>query len=336
MHGVDRCCSTAVLAGCVSLAGVSAIWTIWAPAASAQSFPTRPVRFVVHFPPGGPTDFVARALGQRLSETWKQQVVIENRPGAGGVIGVELVLRSPADGHTLLFGTSGSLALAPALTPKLPYDVFTDLAPITLVVINPQILVVHPSLPVKTLPELIRLAKSRPGQINYASVGPGSPNHMGMELLKSMAGIDMVHIPYKGTAPAITDVISGQVSLLFNSMPSVLQHIKSGRLRAIAVGSAKRSAAAPDVPTVSETPGLKDFQYTTWYALHAPAATPKDVINRINADAVKALALPEMAELLTSQGAEPAPSTPEGLAKFMRAEYEDWRKVIKAAKISLQ
>jgi len=333
MYRIVRRGSMAALAGCVSLAGLAATWV---PSAGAQTFPTRPVRMVVHFPPGGPTDFVARALGQKLSETWKQQVIIENRPGAGGVIGVEMVLRSAADGHTLLFGTSGSLALAPALTPKLPYDVFTDLAPITLVVVNPQILVVHPSLPVKTLPELIKLAKSRPGQINYASVGPGSPNHMGMELLKSMAGIDMVHIPYKGTAPAITDVISGQVSLLFNSMPSVLQHIKSGRLRALAVGSAKRSPAAPDVPTVSETAGLKDFQYTTWYALHAPAATPKEVIARINADSVKALGQPDMAELLASQGAEPAPSTPEGLAKFMRAEYEDWRKVIKAANLSLQ
>ena len=306
-----------------------------AASAQAQGFPNRPLRFVVHFPPGGPTDFVGRALGQKLTEAWKQPVLIENRPGAGGVIGVEMVLRSPPDGHTLLFGTSGSLALAPALS-KLPYDVFTDLAPVTLVVINPQILVVHPSLPARTVPELVKLAKSKPGQINYASVGPGSPNHMGMELLKSMSGIDMVHIPYKGTTPAMSDVISGQVSLLFNSMPSVLPHVRSGRLRALAVGSAKRSPAAPDVPTVSETPGLQGFQYTTWYALHAPANTPKEVIARINADSVKALGQPDMAELLAGQGAEPAPSTPEGLAKFMRAEYEDWRKVIKAANISLQ
>jgi hypothetical protein len=215
-----------------------------------------------------------------------------------------MVLRSPPDGHTLLFGTSGSLALAPALS-KLPYDVFTDLAPVTLVVINPQILVVHPSLPVRTVPELVKLAKSKPGQINYASVGPGSPNHMGMELLKSMTGIDMVHIPYKGTTPAMSDVISGQVSLLFNSMPSVLPHVRSGRLRALAVGSAKRSPAAPDVPTVSETPGLQGFQYTTWYALLAPAATPKDVVNQISAESGRALSQPDMSELLASQGAEP-------------------------------
>jgi tripartite-type tricarboxylate transporter receptor subunit TctC len=300
----------------------------------AQAFPNRPVRIVVHFPPGGPVDFVARALGQRLSETWKQPVTIENRPGAGGVVGVELVLRSPPDGHTLVLGTSGSMALAPALL-KLPYDVFTDLAPISLVVINPQILVVHPSLPVRTVPDLIKLAKSKPGEINYASVGPGSPNHMGMEMLNSMAGINMVHIPYKGTTPALTDVISGQVSLLFNSMPSVLPHIKSGRLRAVAVGSAKRSPATPTVPTVSETRGLESFQYTTWYGLFGPAAMPKDAINQINADTVKALNQPDMSELFASQGAEPAPSSPEGLAKFMRGEFETWRKVIKAANIKI-
>ncbi|MFO0480150.1 MAG: Bug family tripartite tricarboxylate transporter substrate binding protein [bacterium] len=303
--------------------------------AHAQSFPNRSLRIVVHFPPGGPVDFVARALGQRLGDAWKQPVVIENRPGAGGVVGVEMVLRSPPDGHTLLLGTSGSMAVAPAVS-KLPYDVFTDLAPIALLVINPQILVVHPSLPVRPVSELVTLAQSKPGQINYASVGPGSPNHMGMELLKSMTGMDMVHIPYKGTTPAMTDVISGQVSLLFNSMPSVLPHIKSGRLRAIAVGSAKRSPAAPDVPTVSETPGLQAFQYTTWYGLYGPAAMPRDIVNQINTETVRALNQPDMSELFASQGAEPAPSSPEGLAKFMRAEFEAWRKVIKAAKITLQ
>lgn len=303
--------------------------------AGAQNFPTRSLRMVIHFPPGGPTDFVGRALAQKLTDIWKQQIIVENRPGAGGVIGIETVLRAPPDGYTLLFGTSGSLVLAPALTPKLPYNVFTDLAPITLVVINPQILVVHPSLPVHNVRELIKLAKSKPGQINYASVGPGSPNHMGMELLKSMAGIDMVHIPYKGTSPAITDLISGQVSLLFNSMPSVLPHVASGRLRGIAVGSAQRSPAAPDIPTVAEA-GLKGFQYVTWYALLAPAAVPKDIIARINADAVKVLSQPDMVQRFASQGAEPAPGTPEALAKYMRAEYDEWKRVIKAANIKLE
>ena len=315
--------------GIAVLLAVSASW------AGAQNFPTKSLRMIIHFPPGGPTDFVGRALAQKLSEAWKQQVIVENRPGAGGVIGIEAVLRSPADGYTLLFGTGGSLALAPALTPKLPYNVFTDLAPITLAVINPQILVVHPSLPVRTVNDLIKLAKSKPGQINYGSVGPGSPQHMGMELLKSMAGVNLVHIPYKGTAPAMTELIAGQISAMFNSMPSVLPQIAAGRLRGIAVGSAKRSPAAPDIPTVAES-GLKGFQYVTWYALLAPAATPKDVITKINAESVKILSHPEMVQRLSSQGAEPAPGTPEELGKFMREEFEDWKKVIKTANIKLE
>lgn len=317
--------------GIAVLLAASASW------AAAQSFPSKSLRMIIHFPPGGPTDFVGRALAQKLSEAWKQQVIVENRPGAGGIIGIETVLRAPADGYTLLFGTGGSLALAPALTPKLPYNVFTDLAPITLVVINPQILVVHPSLPVRNVNDLIKLAKSKPGQINYGSVGPGSPQHMGMELLKSMAGVNLVHIPYKGTAPAMTELMAGQISAMFNSMPSVLPQIAAGRLRGIAVGSAKRSPAAPDIPTVAESsPSLKGFQYVTWYALLAPAATPKDVIAKINAESVKALSQPEMVQRLSSQGAEPAPGTPEELGKFMRDEFEDWKKVIKSANIKLE
>ncbi len=309
----------------------------WAGAQTAQNFPNKSLRMIIHFPPGGPTDFVGRTLAQKLSETWKQQIVVENRPGAGGIIGIETVLRSPADGYTLLFGTGGSLALAPALQPKLPYNVFTDLAPITLVVINPQILVVHPSLPVRSVNDLIKLAKSRPGQINYGSVGPGSPQHMGMELLKSMAKVDLVHIPYKGTAPAMTDLIAGQITAMFNSMPSVLPHIANGRMRGIAVGSANRSPAAPDIPTVAESsPTLKGFQYVTWYALLAPAATPKDVIAKINAESVKILSSPDISKRLSSQGAEPAPGTPEELGKFMKNEFEDWKKVIKAANIKLE
>jgi len=308
----------------------------WAEAQTAQNFPTKSLRMIIHFPPGGPTDYVGRALGQKLTEAWKQQIVVENRPGASGIIGIETVLRAPADGYTLLFGTGGSLALAPALNPKLPYDVFKDLAPITLVVINPQILVVHPSLPVRSVNDLIKLAKAKPGQINYGSVGPGSPQHMGMELLKSMAGVNLVHIPYKGTAPAMTELIAGQISAMFNSMPSVLPHIATGRLRGIAVGSAKRSPAAPNIPTVAEAgPALKGFQYVTWYALLAPAAVPKDVIAKINAESVKALSQPEMVQRLSSQGAEPQPGTPEELGKFMRSEFEDWKKVIKSANIKL-
>lgn len=308
---------------------------VTAACASAQSFPSRPIRLVVHFPPGGPTDLVARTLAQKWSEAWGQQVLVDNRPGAGGVVGVEMIVRAAPDGYSLLFATGGSMSITPALGTKLPYNVFTDLAPISLVVVNPQLLVVHPSLPVHTVRDLIRLAKSKPGQINYASVGVGSPNHLGMELLKYMAGIDMVHIPYKGTAPALTDVLSGQVSLMFNSMPSVLPHVREKRLRGIAVGSASRSPAAPDIPTVAES-GLPGFNYVTWYGVLAPAATPKDVIAKVNAETVRALQDKAVAQRLIQEGADPAPGTPDQLAKYMRAEYEQWKKTIAAAHLKVE
>jgi tripartite-type tricarboxylate transporter receptor subunit TctC len=226
------------------------------------------------------------------------------------------------------------MSITPAIGTKVPYNVFTDLAPISLLVINPQILVLHPSVPVNSVRELIKFAKSKPGQINYASVGPGSPNHLGMELLKHMTGIDMVHIPYKGTAPAVTDLLGGQVSLMFNSMPSVLPYVRSGRLKGIAVGSAKRSPAAPDIPTVAEA-GVPGFQYVTWYGLFAPAATPKDVILKVNGEVVRAMQDKEVAQRLIREGAEPAPGTPDALAKYMRSEYDQWKKTIAQAKLKL-
>lgn len=301
---------------------------------AAQTYPAKPIRIIVHFPPGGPTDLVARAVGQKLHEAWGQQVLIDNRPGAGGVIGVDLVVRAAPDGYTLLLGTGGSMSVAPAIGIKAPYNVFSDLAPISLLVINPQLLVVHPSLPANSLKELIRFAKSKPGQINYASVGPGSPQHLGMEMLKSMAGIDMLHIPYKGTAPAITDVLAGQVSLMFNSMPSVLPHVKNKKLKAIAVSSARRSDALPDIPTVAEA-GLNGFEYVTWYGLFAPSATPGDIIMKLNAQVVKMLAAPELSQRFSSQGAEPASSSPEQLAQHMRQEHDKWKRVINSANIRL-
>ncbi|MDB5867510.1 MAG: transporter substrate-binding protein [Betaproteobacteria bacterium] len=302
--------------------------------AFSQTYPSKSIRMVVHFPPGGPTDLVARMVGQKLTEAWGQQVVIDNRPGAGGIVGVENVVRAAPDGYTLLFATGGSMAVTPAVGTRLPYNVFTDLAPISLVVINPQILVLHPSLPVSSVRELIRFAKGKPGQINYASVGPGSPQHLGMEMMKSMAGIDLVHIPYKGTAPAVTDLLGGQISLMFNSMPSVLPYTRSGRLRGIAVSSAKRSAAAPEIPTVAEA-GVPGFDYVTWYGVYAPAATPKDIVGKLNAEIVRGLQDKAVAERLVREGAEPAPGTPEMLGKFMRAEYDQWKKTIAAAKLKL-
>ena len=299
----------------------------------AQTYPTKPIRIVVHFPPGGPTDLVARSVGAKLTEAWGQQVLVDNRPGAAGVIGVDAVVRAAPDGYTLLLATGGSMSIAPALGTKTPYNVFTDLAPISLLVINPQILVLHPSVPANSVRELVKLARSKPGQINYASVGPGSPNHLGVEMLKSMTGIDMVHIPYKGTAPAVTDVLAGHVSLMFNSLPSVLPHVRAGRLKGIAVGSAKRSPAAPDIPTVAET--VPGFEYVTWYGLFAPAATPKELIAKLNAEVVRILQDKEVAQRFARESAEPAPGTPEQLAKFMRAEYEQWKKTIAAAKLKL-
>jgi tripartite-type tricarboxylate transporter receptor subunit TctC len=304
------------------------------PTALAQSYPTKPIRMVVHFPPGGPTDLVARMVGQELNKAWGQQVIIDNRPGAGGIVGVEMVVRAPADGYNLIFATGGSMSIAPAVYSKLPYNVFNDLAPVSLVVINPQILVAHPSLPANSIKELLALARAKPGQINYASVGPGSPQHLGMELMKHMTGVDMVHIPYKGTAPAITDVLAGHVSLMFNSMPTVLPMIGSKKLKGLAVSSARRSAAAPDVPTVAEA-GIPGFNYATWYGVLAPAATPKDIIAKLNTEIVRIVGAKDMADRLLREGSEPQPGTPDQMAKFMRAEYEQWRKTVAAAKIKV-
>lgn len=301
-------------------------------AALAQNYPAKPIRLIVPYPPGGPTDLVGRTVAQKLTEAWGQQVVVENRAGAASAVGTEVAARAPADGYTLLLGTSAGLCINPALGGKLPYDAERDFAPISLVVINPQILVVHPSLPVHSVKGLVALAKSRPGQINYASVGNASPQHLGMEMLKSMTGIDMVHVPYKGTAPAITDILAGNVSLMFNSMPSVLPQARSGKLRGIAVGSARRSPAAPDIPTVAES-GVPGFEYVTWYGLFAPSGTPREIVVRLNAQVVKMLAEPELSKRFASQGAEPSSNTPEQMAQYRRSEYERWRKLIAEQKL---
>ena len=315
-----------VMMGCAMTATLAAL------PAAAQVYPAKPIRLIVPYPPGGPTDFVGRAVGQKITEAWKQQVVVENRAGAASAVGTEVAARAPADGYTLLLGTSAGFCINPALGGKLPYDPERDFAPISLLVINPQILVVHPSLPVTSVKSLIALAKSRPGQINYASVGNASPAHLGMEMLKRMAGIDMVHVPYKGTSPAVTDILAGNVSLMFNSMPSVLPQVHAGRLRGIAVGSAKRSPAAPDIPTVSEA-GVHGFEYVTWYGLFTPAGTPREIVSRLHAQIVKILSDPELAKRFSSQGAEPQSTTGEQLAQYRRAEYERWRKLIAELKL---
>jgi tripartite-type tricarboxylate transporter receptor subunit TctC len=304
-------------------------------AATAQTFPSKPVRLIVTFPPGGPSDFVARALGQKLTEGWGQQVVVDNRGGAGGVVGVEAAARAGPDGYTLLQGQSGGMSINPALLPKLSYDPFRDFAPITMLVINAQMLVAHPSVPAKTVKELVALAQAKPGQIAYASAGVGSAQHLGMEMLKVMTRVDILHVPYKGTGVLLGDLFSGQVSLLFTSMPAVLPHVNSGKLRGIAVGSAKRSPAAPDVPTVAES-GVPGFEYVAWYGLFAPARTPKTIIDRINSDVTRALGNADLSQRLASQGAEPSPMSSQDLARYMREDHERWKKVIREAKIRVE
>ena len=296
-------------------------------AACAQPYPVKPVRLVVTYTAGGPADIAARALAQKLAEMWGQQVVVDNRAGAGGIIGTELVAKAAPDGYTLLHGTAAGLIINPLLVKKLPYDTFRDFAPVSMVVIVPQLLVTHPALPATTLKELIALAKARPGALNYASVGIGSPNHLGMELLKSMAGIDMVHVPYKGATPAMADLIAGQVQLAFNGMASVLPQIASGKLKAIAIGSARRSPAAPDVPTVAEA-GLPGFEYVAWNGNFAPAGTPAALVNRLSADIRKALAAPDVVQRLASLGSEPGGNTPAEFAAYVKADHARWARVV--------
>jgi tripartite-type tricarboxylate transporter receptor subunit TctC len=314
--------------------GAVILGLICAPVAG-QNYPVKPIRLIVPYPPGGPTDLVGRSIGQKLTEAWGQQVIVENRAGAASAVGTEVAARAPADGYTLLLGTSAGFCVNPALGGKLPYDPERDFSPITLLVVNPQILVVHPSMPVNSVKTLIALAKRRPGQINYASVGNASPQHLGMEMLKSMTSIDMVHVPYKGTAPAVTDILAGNVSLMFNSMPSVLPQARAGRLRGLAVSSAKRSAAAPDIPTVAEA-GVPGFDYVTWYGLFAPAGTPREIVSRLNAQVAKILAEPELAKRFAGQGAEPLSNSPDQLAQYRRAEYERWRKLIATMKLKME
>jgi len=315
----------------------AALLAALAPAQSAvaQSYPTKPIRWIVTYPPGGPTDVVARAIGAKLTEAWGQQIIIDNRAGAGGMIGTELGARAAPDGYTLLFGTSAGMTINPALQSKLPYDPVKDFAPVSLLVINPQLLVLNPTVPANSVKELVALAKAKPGQLNYASVGQGSPNHLGMELLKALTGTNIVHVPYKGTGPAITDLLGGQVQLMFNSMPTVLPLVRSGKLRALAVGSTQRISAIADIPTVAES-GVPGFENVTWYGMFAPAKTPREIVNKLHAQVVRILAEPDMAQRLSSQGAEPRSSTPDELAKFMRVEFERWAKVIKSAGVKVE
>ena len=306
-----------------------ALLALAAPAGAQTAYPQKPIRMVVPFPPGGGTDILARLFGQKMSETLGQQVIIDNRGGAGGTIGTDIAAKAPPDGYTLIL-VSGSHAINPGLYPKLPYDSVNDFAPITQLATSPGILVVNPSLPVKSVKDLIALARAKPGQINYASAGSGTPPHLAGELFKVMAKIDMVHVPYKGNAPAFTDVIGGQVSLIFPTMPSAMPFIKSGRLRPIAVTSAKRSPAAPDIPTIAES-GLPGYEATSWYGILAPARTPREIVARLHEVLVSIIGSPDMKDKLAAQGLDPVGNTPQQFAAVIKSEISKWAKVVKAS-----
>jgi tripartite-type tricarboxylate transporter receptor subunit TctC len=299
--------------------------------AAAQSYPSKPIRFIVPYPPGGGTDVVARILNEALAAEMGQPIIIDNRGGAAGNLGTDLAAKAPADGYTVLF-TLSSHTINPKLYDKLPFDVEHDFAPVSLVALIPQILVAHPSVPANNVKELIALAKTEPGKLNYASVGTGSPGHIAGELFKLKTGVDIVHVPYKGGGPAVVDTIGGQVQLLFVSMPAAWQHVKAGKLKALAVTSAKRSVTAPDVPTIAEA-GIPDYVVDSWYGALVPAKTPPAIIARLNAAFAKVLSNPQVKERLLAQGAEAAPSSPAEFDRLIKEELAKWDLVIKAAKI---
>jgi tripartite-type tricarboxylate transporter receptor subunit TctC len=299
--------------------------------AVAQNYPAKPVRIVVPYVAGGPYDDLARLVGPRLTELWGQVVVVDNRGGAGGNIGADVVAKSAPDGYTLLLGNAGPITVNPNLQQKMPYDAQRDLTPVTWISASPMVLVVHPSLPVKSVRDLVRFAKTRPGRINYASAGVGNLQHLAMESLQSMAGIRMNHVPYKGAAPAFIDLISGQVEVMFANILGVLPHVKSGRVRAIAVSSATRAAVLPAVPGVAET--YPEFDMTTWVGIFAPAGTPKDITAKLQGDFIKVLARQDIRERLASQGVEVIAGSGEQLAAFIRKESALYAKIVRSSGI---
>jgi tripartite-type tricarboxylate transporter receptor subunit TctC len=306
---------------------------IAAPAA-AQSYPSKPIRLLVGFAPGGGTDIVARVLAQKLSEWWGQQVVVENRAGATGTIAADLVAKSAADGYTLLMGHVNSNAIAPTLFKKLPYDAVRDFASVTYVGYVPNVLTAHPSLPTKSVKELIALAKTRAGELTCASSGTGSTQHLALEMFMTLTNVKIIHVPYKGSGQAIVDLVAGQVQMNFDTMPPVLDHIRANRLRALAVTTPKRAEQLPEVPTLTET-GLRGFEMTNWYGVVAPAATPRDIINRINADLNKALADPAVRKRLADVGTEIGGGTPEWFDAHIKSDIAKYTRLVKAANVQL-
>jgi tripartite-type tricarboxylate transporter receptor subunit TctC len=294
----------------------------------AAVYPDKPVRIIVPYPPGGPTDILARLIGEKLTNALKQPVLIDNRAGAGGVVGSELAAKSAPDGYVVLWGTSGSHAINATLHPRLPYDPVKDFAPITLVAKGMNILVVHPSLPVRSVNELVALARTQPGRMNFASAGNGATSHLAGEMFKLHSGAAITHVPFKGATPAIAAVMSGEVEMAILDIPALLPHIRSGKLRALGVASLRRSAVLPELPTLDET-GLSGFDTSSWHAMFAPARTPLELVARLNAAARNALRTPDVAERLAVLGVEPVGNTPEALAEFLRQEIVRWGKVVK-------
>ena len=303
--------------------------------AQAQSWPSKPVRMIVPFPPGGTTDIVARSLGAELQKMWGQPVVVENRAGAGGNVGADAVAKSPNDGYTLLMGTVGTHSIKAALFAqsgnKMPFDPVKDFVPITLAAGVPNVMVIHPSVPASSVNDFIAYAKANPGKMNMASSGNGTSIHLTGELFKTMTGTYMVHLPYRGSAPAVSDLLAGNTNVMFDNLPSALPHIKSGRLKALAVTSRVRSPALPNTPTIEEAANLKGFDASSWFGLFAPAGTSRAIVDKIQADVAKALAVPEVRERFVAQGAQPGGTTPDQFAAFIRGETEKWAKVVKVS-----
>jgi len=301
---------------------------------ASRQYPERPVRVIVTFPAGGGTDIVARMIFQKIAERAGGSFVIDNRGGAGGTIGTELAARAPPDGYTIVV-VSGSHTINPSLYKKLNYDAARDFAPVTMLVAGPGVLVVHPSLPARNVRELIAFAKSRPGQLLYASPGNGTPPHLAAELFKAMAGVDIVHVPYKGNAQAMTDLIAGQESLSFPTGPSAMPHVQAKRLRALGVTSAKRAAGLPEIPTIAES-GLPGYDASAWYGVLAPAGAPASIVAKLQSEIHVALRAPDIVDKLAAQGLEPAPNTPEEFARFIAAELAKWNRIIAAAGIKVE
>ncbi len=312
-----------VLCAAIGAAGIAL-----AADAQAQAYPTKPIRMICPFPPGGTTDLVARLVAQKLSEAWGEQVIVDNRGGAGGVIGTEMAARSAPDGYTVLLGSITTHAVNPALYKKISFNPIKDFAPVSLVVSSPQLLAVHPSVPAKSVKELIALAKSKPGQLNYASAGSGTSPHLTFELFRSVAGIDVTHVPYKGTGPAITELVGGQVQMMITGVVALMPHVKSGKLRGVAVTSMKRVSALPNLPTIAES-GLPKFDVSSWFGVFLPAGTSRAIVTKMNGEVRKILEIPEVRQRLIDLGADPASNSPEEFATYVKAEMARWGMVVR-------